>query len=281
MKYSLYIDRIFFLHFFLNFWLLLLTARLGGLDVRLRRLIWSAGEGALWFVLMLAAPLAGKALLLPGGSLAVLWLAFGFRRLRSFARAAALYAACACVLGGAVGAAQGLTGLWGKTADLLTVLFWSGLAAGYGIRLIARERRRQRSPLWQVRLRQGQRRAECIALADSGNSLCDPFTGGPVCLADAELAEKLGLLRDPEKVRLIPYHSVGKRHGLLRAVTLEEMYVEKEGQEKRMRQVTVAVSPQPLSAAGRYRLLLHPTLLEEQKGANHDIESSNAGKNAV
>ena len=116
---------------------------------------------------------------------------------------------------------------------------------------------------------------------DSGNSLYDPFTGQPVCLVEKETAEKLGLLQKPEKIHIIPYHSIGKQHGLLQAEAVEEMYLEKDGQERRIKQVMLAVSPQRLSAAGRYQLILHPALLEGKKGENHDIESSDAGENAV
>lgn len=67
----------------------------------------------------------------------------------------------------------------------------------------------------------------------------------------------------------------------MRAVIVDEMYLEKDGQEKRNGQVILAVSPEPLSASGSYQVILHPALLEEKKGANHDIKSSDAGKHAV
>ena len=33
--------------------------------------------------------------------------------------------------------------------------------------------------------------------------------------------------------------------------------------------------------SGGYQMILHPALLEEKKGADHDIKSSDAGKSAV
>lgn len=42
--------------------------------------------------------------------------------------------------------------------------------------------------------------------------------------------------------------------------------------------VTVAVRPGRLSRSGGYQMILHPALLEEKKGADHDIKSSDAGK---
>lgn len=68
---------------------------------------------------------------------------------------------------------------------------------------------------------------------DSGNSLKDPYTGRPVCVLDEETAKKLGISTE-KAVRLIPYHSIGRAHGLLRAVTVSELYLRKDGQEKRL-----------------------------------------------
>ena len=115
---------------------------------------------------------------------------------------------------------------------------------------------------------------------DSGNSLKDPYTGRPVCILDEETAKKLGISAE-KAVRLIPYHSIGRAHGLLRAVTVSELYLRKDGQEKKIADVTVAVGPRRLSRSGGYQMILHPALLEEKKGADHDIKSSDAGKSAV
>ena len=102
----------------------------------------------------------------------------------------------------------------------------------------------------------------------------------PVCILDEETAKKLGISTE-KAVRLIPYHSIGRDHGLLRAVTVSELYLRKDGQEKKIADVTVAVGPGRLSRSGGYQMILHPALLEEKKGADHDIKSSDAGKSAV
>ena len=63
--------------------------------------------------------------------------------------------------------------------------------------------------------------------------------------------------------------------------TVSELYLRKDGQEKKIADVTVAVGPGRLSRSGGYQMILHPALLEEKKGADHDIKSSDAGKSAV
>ncbi len=284
MQYSLYVDRIFFLHFIMNLLLLLLTAKLASCQTDWKRLLGAAAAGALFFLAILLIP-AGK---IPGvkvlknaasmiAGLAALQLAFGFRKWESMFRAAFFYVLSASVLGGILGAGCGR----GTPLSLVKILIPASFSAMCLLGLIGRERRRNKNLLWQVEMKAGNRRAAGTALMDSGNSLYDPFTGQPVCLVEKEVAEMLGLLQKPEKIHIIPYHSIGKQHGLLQAEAVEEMYLEKDGQERRIKQVMLAVSPQKLSAAGRYQLILHPALLEEKKGENHDIESSDAGENAV
>ena len=62
---------------------------------------------------------------------------------------------------------------------------------------------------------------------------------------------------------------------------IRDRYLRKDGQEKKIADVTVAVGPGRLSRSGGYQMILHPALLEEKKGADHDIKSSDAGKSAV
>ena len=314
MRYSLYIDRVFMMHFAVDVCLLFLTAKSGGMDCSKKRIFGAAaaGAGIVTAALAMPLPLGSRALrlalklsCLAAGAAAQVWFAFSCRNKRAFRRAAMLYGACACVVGGVFGAVKGLwdmafsgTGMWtaaGQVSDLygqavmqrgnltdgFATAVFCAIAGGIGSRIVAAERRRSRSPLWKVSFCRNGRAFEGTGLLDSGNGLYDPYTGKPVCIIDPSEAGKLGLLDKNMPLRLIPYNCVGKSHGLMRAVIVDEMYLEKDGQEKRNGQVILAVSPEPLSASGSYQVILHPALLEEKKGANHDIKSSDAGKHAV
>lgn len=283
MHYELYVDRIFFLHLGMNFLLLFLTARLGAFRAGWKRLAKAAAAGAFFFLMVLLLPFGGlrtvravKILLYMAGTFAMIQLAFRFRRLKNLVNAGALYIAAAFLMGGALAAGIGV-----KERSAPRVLLWSAVFAGAGGFLIRKKREREKVPFWTAKLKANGACAVACALADSGNSLYDPITKSPVCIASKELAEKLELLQKPENFRIIPYHSIGKPHGLLCAAVVDEIYLQKEGQELLRKQVLVAVSEQTLSESLRYQLLLHPALLEEKKGENHDIESSDAGKDAV
>lgn len=332
MHYKVYVDRVFFLHFSIQFFLLLLTARLGGYRTAIRRLAAGAAVGGLLFVAVLLLPVpvaeavdggtaflaatlagsdaaframgvaAGKAVLFAGISLLTLKAALGLRGQKALARAAFFYIAAACLLGGVLGcSAHMLAPVFGEgdrqdkgtgiTGSLWGILLPAAMAMAGGLWLIRQENRRRKNPLFTVKLKEGERRIAVTALADSGNSLCDPISGAPVCIAEKSVLEELGLLEKPEKFRLIPYHSIGRAHGILQAWTVEEMILQRQGQEQKRKGILLAASTQQLSAGGRYRLLLHPALLEktkntpdslkETKGAEHDIEGGSAGKDAV
>lgn len=298
MRYEVYADRIFFLHFGMNFLLLVLTAQLSGCRTGWKRMAKAAAFGSLLFVCVLLLPLgsfrtvrAAKTALLALGTLAELETAFGTKKRRSSraawheiiyadisvtAEASCLYIAAACALGGALAAVR-------NTGERMShILLPAAAATAGGAWMIAACRRRQKDPLWTARIRVGEKSCRVTALVDSGNSLFDPVSKRPVCIVQREVSEQLGLLERPERFRLIPYHSIGRQHGLLRAAPAEEIYLQKGGQKRRLDGVLLAVSDQPLSCSGRYQMLLHPALLEETKGADkHDIESSDAGKDAV
>lgn len=281
MRYEVYVDRLFVLHFGMNLLLLYLTAGLGGYRAGIRRLMGAAAAGSILFLALFLIPMGRaawlfKTAMLTAGTAGMLQAAFRLKGRQALIRAGLLYIAAACVLGGALGAVRGI-----KNESVMEILIPAAAAVLSGTWLIRRERQRRKDPLWTAVLREGEKSVAVTALMDSGNSLYDPVSQRPVCVAQREVLEGLGLLQKPEKFRLIPYHSVGKKHGLLQAAVVKEMYLQKEGQERRLDQVLVAVSEQRLSAKGRYQLLLHPALLEEKKGENHDIEGSDAGKDAV
>lgn len=312
MRYEVFADRVFLMHFGMNFVLLVLTAKLGGYRTGWKRLIKAAALGSLFYVCVLLWPMGSiraagtvKTVLQAVGTLATLCSAFGMSvkglmpkaRKRTKAQhpvgahagtegeavleAGFLYMASACVTGGVLtlenGPGKGL--LQGTSA--MKLLIPAALAAIVGIGMTGRLKERQKNPFWEVELKDGEKSCRVTALVDSGNSLFDPVSKRPVCIVQREVLKQLDLLDRPEKFRLIPYHSIGRQHGLLQAAAAEEMYLQKGGQKLKRENVLLACSDQPLSRSGRYRMLLHPALLEETKGANHDIESSDAGKDAV
>lgn len=312
MRYEVFADRVFLVHFGMNFVLLVLTAKLGDYRTEWKRLAKAAALGSLFYVCVLLWPMgsirsagAVKTVLQAVGTLVTLCAAFRMSvkelipktRKREKARpftgeqagsegeavleAAFLYIASACVMGGVLALEKGSgKGLLQRASGMKNLILAIS-AAAVGVLMTGRLKKRQNNPFWEAELKNGEKSCRVTALVDSGNSLYDPVSKRPVCIVQGDVLKQLDLLDRPEKFRLIPYHSIGRQHGLLQAAAAEEVYLQKGGQKLKRENVLLAGSDQPLSRSGRYQMLLHPALLEETKGANHDIESSDAGKDAV
>lgn len=110
-----------------------------------------------------------------------------------------------------------------------------------------------------------------LALRDSGHSLTDPLTGGPVVIVEYEAMKPVlpGLKLDPRaqpveqlararehmpgtSFQLLPYRAVGVDHGLLLALRLERAV----WNGKTVDRCLAALSPTPVSGGGGYQALV-------------------------
>lgn len=105
----------------------------------------------------------------------------------------------------------------------------------------------------------------CRALVDSGNSLYEPYGGRPVSVLEKQAAGELLSRVPPEKHYLVPYHSIGKEHGLLAAVEIPQIQVE-EGEERIvLKRAVVALSEENIAQKGNYQMILHPEHVRQEE----------------
>ena len=182
----------------------------------------------------------------------VLMALLGFGLNRSSIRRAILFGLLTMALNGIV-YCLGSNSLWsvvggGVVLSLLCVLGFRGRIGS--------------TPYVPVELSYKGKNLKLTALQDTGNSLCDPVTGGPVLVVDKDTAVRLtGLsleqIRRPVEtigtipgLRLIPYRSVGTENGLMLGLRLQEVKI---GNWKGSR--VVAFAPGSLSMEGEYQAL--------------------------
>ncbi len=115
--------------------------------------------------------------------------------------------------------------------------------------------------LYKVKLRGRLNEIELDALMDTGNSLREPISGRPVSVVEEECFQKLLGAKEPEKLRAIPYHSVGKSNGIMEGYEIPEIIIKGREESIRWQKVVVGVSRNRVSANGRYQMILHPDLL--------------------
>lgn len=212
-------------------------------------------------------------------SLATLWLAFRIRTLQVFCRAVILYHAAAFLLAGALYALLHTAG----RRPAMTTMQASLCAVGIGtaaLYILRWEKKSAQAVIVTAILEDGDVKITLEALIDSGNSLYDPISQRPVCVVEKAALEGKIPLDIPEKFRLIPYHSLGKKHGIMQAVEIEKLKVKKEGQELVIEKALLGLYENKVTQSGAYQMILHPALLENRRNG-HDIKSCNTRKNAV
>lgn len=278
-----YVDTLFLLNLTIDYLLLRLSARICGQQIPACRLVLGALVGA-GYALCAFLPQGGFLTQPPvkvmiGVLLAL--IAFGGRR--RFLRLTVVFFACACALGGGVlmvtllgsGGLTYANGIPATGLDFkLLCLSAAGsyLALSVGMRCLGRYSKLTQEIL-PVRLT-FQGRTVCLdALVDTGNTLADPLSDARVLVAEwealrgifpanlpveraleapTERAAELAVLLGAERVRLIPYRSVGVSSGMLFALRMDRAVIAGKVEPR----LLVALCPGKLSACGNYTALI-------------------------
>ena len=274
MEYVLYIDKLWSLVFAIHYFILFLTGIHMKRKIRLWRiLLVSVCSAAIFLVILLfpGIPVWIKIVLQLGVvDFLCCQAAFSFRTREGLVRAYLVSCGYGMLLGGLLLAWQrvgriqifSVKDIIGICA-FMTACIW--LACLY----------------WNIRGRkEGNRhpmeldfygiQRKCIGLYDSGNSLYEPYQHKPVIIIEESAFSDL-LSRVPEQKKiLIPYHSIGKKQGILEAVELPEMFVYERGEKQGYKRVIAAISRENVSKNGSYQVILHPDYCVGG-GSNNDI----------
>lgn len=105
---------------------------------------------------------------------------------------------------------------------------------------------------------------------DTGNFLYDPISHLPVCILEEDAfkryfhhsLEEFIKKYEIDKIRLIPYQSIGKEQGVMPAIYASNLKIIEEKQRIEVQHAVIAVSRVSLSKWGQYEMLLHPDLIK-------------------
>lgn len=274
----LYPDLAFFLNSLTDLLALSATAKLAGLPLRRRRLLGAAALGGVYGAACLLPPLAFAGGLLPqaGIAMALVWIAF--RRKETFLRQLLLFWLLSCAMGGAL---MALTQLMQSDTgtDILEKLNWKvfflvGGICYFLLSVVFRDGARHAiaGELSPCMIERAGKKVRLRALLDSGHTLTDPATGGPVLIVEAAALEDLWApaearilrslgeqgpawclahLEEPGNFRMLPYRAVGVDCGMLLCFTADSVTVGKE----RYGPTAAALSPGAVSSEGGYAAL--------------------------
>ena len=147
---------------------------------------------------------------------------------------------------------------------------------------VLRKHNQFQKEIYQVSLTWDQASIEAKGLVDTGNCLFDPITGRPVIVVEMRLMREcfsptlyediknIMKLEDtnyhisPEnitKIRLIPFQSIGKKRGILPAIILDEIIIQKDSHKICSKHVVAAIYDDILSQRNEYQVILHKSLI--------------------
>ena len=101
------------------------------------------------------------------------------------------------------------------------------------------------------------------ALVDSGNGLIEPISKIPVSIVEERSIEKYKEYLQESKFRVVPFHSIGEKHGFLEAYFIEKMEIKEEGGSQIIIQPIIAITKEAISENRNYQMILHPELLKQ------------------
>ncbi len=265
MYYEIYADSLLLLQFFMNFYLLAIVNHMLYKAVRLRRVLMGAALGAIISLVPFFLPIrflygALTSFLLSTGIMSI----YTFRAYKKerFIRVLEKMLIATLLLGGILLFLLRILGsVEGERVGMIGVLAVGALC--YVVVQYLTEPRLQEDALCKVFFSKDEGTLEVDALMDTGNTLMEPVSKRPVAVIEEGTFQKLFAGKDPEYYRIIPYQSVGKRHGLLKGYPIDAMQVEIQGIRKECKNIYVAVSEEILSRRDEYKLILNPQILEE------------------
>jgi sigma-E processing peptidase SpoIIGA len=99
------------------------------------------------------------------------------------------------------------------------------------------------------------------ALIDSGNGLVEPISGKPVSVLKKGILEGLWKEGLPMLYRVIPYHSIGKKQGILMGYLIPEVDIEMDGMVRTCKEICIGIAGDEWDNEPSYQMILNPMIL--------------------
>lgn len=137
----------------------------------------------------------------------------------------------------------------------------TAVIAGIVLFILAYRRLIEPARIYEVILTEGEENAVYKALFDTGNLLTDPVSGKPVSVVEETDITKKWLEKYPQKYKIIPYQSVGKAHGVLEGIVVDELIIQREKEQVVKKGAVIAFYKGKLSKDGAFQMILNHSLL--------------------
>lgn len=261
MYYELYVDVLFLVNFMMDYLLLLLVRRMLRCTATHGSICAGALTGSLMTCIIFVSPVPYAFLKFMMFHMLVntLMIRVGLKikTVSNFMKAFFMLYTGGFLLGGVLSYLQQYINI------RMGSLFFVTAAAGYWIvtaiwNFISHIQRINRHHC-KVELYMGEREYRVIGIIDTGNGLWDAAAGKPVSILDKRTAGDFFDMKKIEKIRYVPYRSIGKSAGVLPVVEIDKMCV--YGSEVYwIQKPLIAISEEEILAGGECKMILNPDL---------------------
>lgn len=237
-------------------------------SVTQKRLLVVSVLGALTICACLILPIIMWGRLLTG-SLFSLLVGIGllFPKRKGYIKVILAVCVVSVILGGSLGLLQKWNGMGDASLFKVSAL---SLFFSFGSRIMVKKFFLTRQQLvYPVTLIDDEMEIQMLALLDTGNGLIEPISKKPVCLVGKNVFEenkaKEGGRKEfqPQKFRIIPYHSVGKEKGILSGYEMDRLIIDTDERKVIIEKPMIGISEVPVSGNDSYQMILQPDLLRE------------------
>lgn len=259
MYYELYVDVLFLVNFMMDYLLLLLVKKMLRCTATHGTVFWGATLGSFLTcaIVVLPIPYAFLKFVLFHMIVNTFMIRAGLKikNMREFAKAYLMLYVGGFLLGGVLEALHQYV----RAGSLFFVIAVGGYHIVSKLWDFIASVHRINQYHCKVDLYLGEKQCQVTGIIDTGNGLRDPISGKPVSILDKTVARQfLGNVK-MSQVRYIPYHSIGKKEGVLLALTIDQMCIHKE-QAYWIQKPLVGVSEEMISAEGEYQMILNPNI---------------------
>lgn len=261
MYYELYIDVLFLVNFLMDYILLLIARRILKCPATHGNICLGAFIGALFtcVVVSLQIPYTFVKLFLFHGFINIVMIIIGLkiRGIRKCIKAFLTIYISGFLMGGVLGFIYQYMGGYIEVGSLFLVIAIACYYIAIGLLSFLMKILRFGNYYCQVILILGEKQCKTQAIVDTGNHLTDHLTGKAVSIIGKETAEKLLENNYPDKIRFIPYRTIGKKNGVIPVITLDKICIEGE-EDEWIDHPLIGISDTKISENEEYDMILNP-----------------------
>lgn len=272
MYYELYVDVFLFTNFVMDFIILTLVKKIQKCTASYWRIFFGSLIGSFGMLLILIVPISNFWLrVIP---LHLLTLGFMVRiglKSKGFAdmsRNILLVYVFTFVIGGVLQWVYQYTVFGFAGRRLIPFLVLSGIVYGVvrGLSRIYLHMREKKQYFYPVLISFGGKKLERVGILDTGNQLVEPISKKPVSILNREDAKELlgeNLETGYQKLRAVPFHSIGKDKGILMAFLADSISIYEENKVVTVMDTWIGISEAAVSVGKEYHMIINPRLVKE------------------